>query len=216
MRTTIFTLFVALGLVLSACGAQPAPAGTVPTATAPISNDEAMDEVLANAVETALAGTATVQVEGQAATPATTETLAPPTATPAPTDTPAPVGPQLRTAEDIRALGKVFGWVTGGNAGQWVAGAQVELKNDFKLNTLPDGVVFEYECVQYFVLNGEVQTKVVCQGALVRFDTNSTVPAGAVGALWLPWAVKGSATEEWLEGFLNLPCICPDGDCRDE
>lgn len=151
-------------------------------------------------------------------TPVATEEVETPEPTPTPTFTVTPItaGPQLRTAEDIRVLGKVLGWVTGGNEGQWVAGAQVELKSEFKLNTLPSGVVFEYECVQYFVLNGEVQTKVVCQDALVRFDTTSIVPAGTVGTFWLPWAVKGSATEEWLEGFLNLPCECSDGDCRDQ
>ncbi len=139
------------------------------------------------------------------------------TETPELTATPAPIiltSPQLRTAEEIRDFGRVIGWVSGGNEGQWVSGAQIELKADFELKTLPNGAVYEFECVHYTVLSGEVYAEPVCEGALLRFDTNSVIAKGTVGTFWLSWAVEGTATEEWEEGFLNLPCECPSGDCR--
>lgn len=121
----------------------------------------------------------------------------------------------IRTAEEMRSLGRVTGWVTGGD-GQYVAGAQLELKNDTPLlDILQDGTVYEFQCVHYLAINGEVHAKPVCEDGLVRFDTNSVLPKGAIGTIWLPWAVKGDSTEKWEEGFLNAPCACADGDCRD-
>jgi hypothetical protein len=137
-----------------------------------------------------------------------------PTNTPTPTFTPTPAGPQLRTATDVRAFGRVIGWVTGGEKGEFVQGAQIALKSAFALKTLPEGDVLEFECVQYIVINGEVSAKPVCPGALVRFGTDSMVPADSILTLWLSHPVVGSETEKWDEGFLNKPCICADGDCR--
>ena len=123
---------------------------------------------------------------------------------------------ELKTAADIRAFGKVIGWVTGGSEGQFVQGAQVSLKEDWALNTLPFGYVFEYECVHYTVINGEVHATPVCDGGLVRMGTDTIVPKGTVGTLWAPNAITAPLTEEWKEGFLDEPCLCADGDCRDE
>jgi hypothetical protein len=212
MRKFLLPLFLIAAIFIAACGPTAAATPTAPV----VNNDDAMNTLVANAVQTAFAATAKVE-EGQAEEPAPTETPAlPATGTPLPTDTPAPVGPQLRTAEDIRALGKVLGWVTGGN-GEFVAGAQLELKHDVPLlDILQDGVVYEFQCVHYLQINGEVHAKPVCEGGLVRFSSTSVLPKGAIGTLWLPWAVQGSPTEEWAEGFLNAPCLCADGDCRDE
>ena len=123
---------------------------------------------------------------------------------------------ELKTAADMRDLGRVIGWVTGGNEGQYVAGAQLEMKNDVPLlDILQDGVVYEFQCVHYLQINGEVHSKPVCEGGLVRFGTESVLFKGTIGTIWLPMAVQSDATEEWLEGFLNEPCECADGDCRD-
>ncbi len=134
--------------------------------------------------------------------------------TQAETPVPTPASPQLRTATDMRAFGRVIGWVTGGEKGEFVQGAQIALKSAFALKTLPEGDVLEFECVHYVVINGEVSAKPVCPGALVRFGTDSMVPADSILTLWLSHPVVGSETEKWDEGFLNKPCICPDGDCR--
>ena len=124
--------------------------------------------------------------------------------------------PDLKTAADIRAFGKVIGWVTGGSQGQFVQGAQVSIKEDWVLNTLPSGYVFEYECVHYVVINDEVHAIPVCDGGLIRMDTDTIVPKGTIGTLWAPNAITAPLTEEWEEGFLDEPCLCADGDCRDE
>lgn len=214
MRT--FTLLILASFVLAACGGTPAPAGTAPTSAAAVY--AARTEVIPTQTPWVVTATsAPAEAEGQTEMPEPTETLAPTTTgTPLPTSTLAPVGLQLRTATDMRAFGRVIGWVTGGANGEFVQGAQIALKSDFALKTLPEGYVFEFECVQYTVMNGEVTAKPVCEGALIRFGTNSIVPAGSIGTLWLSHAVVGSETELWEEGFLNLPCKCPDGDCRDE
>lgn len=123
---------------------------------------------------------------------------------------------ELKTAADIRAFGRVIGWVTGGSEGQFVQGAQVSLKKDWALNTLPSGYVFEYECVHYVVINDEVHASPVCDGGLVRMDTDTIISKGTVGTLWAPNAITAPLTEEWEEGFLDEPCLCADGDCRDE
>lgn len=193
MRKIFALVFVLVAAtMLAACSGTPTAVSTVvPTAT--------------------LAPTQTARVLVVTTTPAATGT---PLSTA--TATLAPVGPQLRTAEEIRDFGRVLGWVTGGDLGQWVAGAQIELKEDFVLKTLPSGAVYEFECVHYTVINGEVHATPVCEGALVRFGTDDIVPKGVIGTFWLPWAVKGSPTEGWEEGFLDEPCLCSDGDCRDE
>jgi hypothetical protein len=206
---TVFVSLVLASLVLAACG--PTAAGT-PVATIPVATQTArVVEVVVTATHEPTQAT-----EDQAETPEpATETAAPAVNTPTPTPTLA--GPQLRTAEDIRSLGKVTGWVTGGASGEFIAGAQLELKRDTPLlDILQDGVVYEFQCVHYLALNGEVHAKPVCESGLVRFSTGSVLPKGAIGTLWLPWAVKGDPNESWDEGFLNAPCLCPDGDCRDE
>lgn len=229
------SILVLLSLALSACGAGQAPAATsTPTPDAKIVCSGTSPAGFGYALKKGQAQTNTMlngdeefvlcQGAGKVAI-SLLKAAVPPTSTLTPNGdalmgtveaVATASGPQLRTAEDIRALGKVLGWVTGGESGEFVAGAQLELKNDVPLlDILQDGVVYEFQCVQYFVINGEVHTK-VCDGGLVRFDTESMLPKGAVGTLWLPWAVQGSATEEWLEGFFNKPCACSDGDCRDE
>lgn len=212
---TPVSLLVLASLVLAACGAvNPTPQVVVVTATPEATSTPSGEEMMATVAEQFYATVTAQAAEGQVEEPAPTATQAP-TGTPLPTETPVN-GPQLRTAEQMRAFGRVIGWVTGGSAGEFVQGAQVALKEDFVLNTLPEGYVFEFECVQYSVLNAEVQAKVVCTGALIRFGTTSVVPAGSIGTLWLTHPVVGSETEQWAEGFLNAPCLCSDGDCRDE
>lgn len=220
-------MFVALSLIVLASLALAACGSATPT---PLSSEE-LTNLIEQGVEKALQ---TAQAATQVAAPTLTPTKTPTptaiqlTATPVSTSTPngeelmgtveavvTASGPQLRTAEDIRTFGRVIGWVTGGSSGEFVQGAQIALKSDFLLKTLPEGDVFEFECVHYTVINGEVNAKPVCDGALIRFSTNSVVPAGSIGTLWLSHAVVGSETEQWEEGFLNLPCKCADGDCRD-
>lgn len=135
------------------------------------------------------------------------------TATPAPTATPV-VFLRLKTAEDVRVFfTDIEGWVSGGDAGQWTAGAQGVLAKDLILRNMPEGMIFEFECVQYSNLGDELISKKVCSDATIRFS--EVIPAGAFGTLWLEWAVQGSDDELWQEGFVNKPCICPDGDCRE-
>ena len=125
---------------------------------------------------------------------------------------------ELKTADDFRALGLVNGWVSGGKDGEFVQGAQLSFYEDFDLLSLPNGFIWEHECTQYQRRGDEIFAKAVCgDDTIARFSTeDSIVPAGTVGTFWAPGAVSASGLEKWDEGFLNAPCECPDGDCRDE
>ena len=140
-----------------------------------------------------------------------------PTATIQPTEVVVAVV-ELKTADDFRALGLVNGWVSGGKDGEFVQGAQISFYEDFDLLSLPDGFIWEHECTQYQRRGDEIFAKAVCgDDTIARFSTeDSIVPAGTVGTFWAPGAVSASGLEKWDEGFLNAPCECPDGDCRDE
>lgn len=144
-----------------------------------------------------------------------------PTATIVPTNTAIPTEVveiiKLKTAYDYRSLGKINGWVSGGKDGEFVQGAQIVLYEDLDLLSLPNGVIWEHECTQYQSHGDKIVAEKVCDDAVIRFSTEaSIVPAGTIGTFWGMGPVSGSVLEEWDEGFLNAPCICNDGDCRDE
>lgn len=206
MKKLLFVVFFVLMVSLLTACQQTASVETQDAAElAAASNEAAIKQAIA-ATQTAMA----VQ-----ATP--TLTLTPEEETPVPTFTPTatPVAfLQLKTAEDVRVFfTDIEGWVSGGDAGQWTAGAQGVLAKDLILRNMPEGMVFEFECVQYSNLGNELISKKVCPDAEIRFS--EVIPAGAFGTLWLEWAVQGSDDELWKEGFVNKPCICPDGDCRE-
>lgn len=222
MKKLLFVVFfVLMTSLLAACSSKPEPAPVNSNATSIAATVQALvpatptRDVVADSVKATIVAmtpsAVTEEVMEQTETPAPTAT-----GTPLPTKTLVPVGLQLRTASDIRAFGRVIGWVTGGANGDFVQGAQIALKSDFTLKTLPEGEVLEFECVQYIVMNGEVHAKPVCDGAIIRFNTTSVVPEGSIGTLWLTHPVVGSEIEQWAEGFINEPCICSDGDCRDQ
>lgn len=211
----VAVLFV-LASSLAACARAQAPAGTI----APTQTPWVVTATAPAVAETKVMGTTTLPTEPTPALVTLPEAIE--TALITSPDSGgvgvlhAELSPQLKTAEQVRAFGRVLGWVSGGSKGEFVQGAQVALKNDFLLKTLPSGDIFEFECVHYHVVNDEVMARPVCDGALVRFGTTSVVPAGSIGTLWLTYPVMGNEKEEWAEGFLNEPCICSDGDCRDQ
>ncbi len=215
-KVTLLVIVLVLLSLLSACSGVQAPVDVNATSVA------STVRALVPATPTPDVVAASVAATIQALTPQAEETEAPaePTteisSTPTSTPTVVLAALQLQTANDMRAFGKVIGWVSGGIKGEFVQGAQVSLNEDFVLKMLPTGSIFEFECVQYLSLGGKISAHPVCEGAMVRLDTNSVVSKGSIGTLWLTNAVLGSATEKWEEGFLNLPCECADGDCRDQ
>lgn len=122
---------------------------------------------------------------------------------------------QLKTAEDVRAFfqAKTLKWVAGGE-GLWVAGAQGSLVNELTFADMPEGMTLEAQCIQYHNLDGELVIKKVCADAETRFS--KTIPANTVVTAWLEWVIEGSENESWPEGFIDKPCKCADGDCRDQ
>lgn len=212
----VLSVLAMLSLVLSACGTQ-APAGTVNSeATSVAATVQALVPATPtpNVIATSVAATVQALTPTAAVTETPSATLTP-TNAPTLTNTPTamPVALRMRTAEDVREFfSDIEGWVSGGDAGQWVAGAQGTLAEDLELKSMPEGMTFEFECVQYYNLGGKLYTKKVCDDAVIRFS--EVIPEGSVGTVWLEWPVKGSANEKWEEGFVNKPCECADGDCR--
>jgi hypothetical protein len=210
-------LVLAAAAMLAACSgiptaATPNAATSIAATIQVLVPPTATPDIIAEGVQTTIqamtpsasAVTEEAVVETQAATPEPTNTIVPTTQVEL---------LQLKTAEDVREFfSSIEGWVSGGDAGQWTAGAQGVLAKDLILRNMPEGMIFEFECVQYSTFSGRIQTKKVCADATVRFS--EVIPAGSFGTLWLEWAVQGSE-ESWEEGFVNKPCICADGDCRD-
>lgn len=194
-RPTPLAAIVAVVLVMILVTLACSTSSTAPTATP--SGDQMM-----GTVEALFQATLTAQAEE-----------------PASTTTPVPAAAstsfKVPTANAMREWAEVVGWVTN-DSGEFVQGAQVILKEDFALNTLDETYVLEVQCVHYSVKNGVVVAEPVCDGGKIIYSTNSIVLKGTIGTLWTSHVVVGSATETWPEGFLDKPCACADGDCRDE
>ena len=216
----LLPIVLVLASLLTACSGVQAPIDVNATSVAATVQALVPATPTPDVVATSVAATVqalTPQAEETPTEMSSTPTTASSTTSSTPTITPTVFFPTLvlENADEIRDFGRVLGWVSGGIKGEFVQGAQVSLNEDFVLKTLPDGSIFEFECVQYLSLGGKIVAHPVCKDAMVRFDTNSIVSKGSIGTLWLTNAVKGSSTEKWMEGFLNLPCECSDGDCRD-
>lgn len=208
-KVTVVFIFV-LASLLAACSGQ-APAGNVNSEATSVA---ATVQALVPATPTPNVIATSVAATVQALTPTAVVSETPlATTMPTATSTALPVALRMRTAEDVRIFfSNIEGWVSGGDAGQWVAGAQGALAEDLKLKEMPEGMTFEFECVQYYNVAGKLEIKKVCENAVIRYS--EVIPSGSFGTVWLEWAVKGSAAEKWEEGFVNKPCECSDGDCR--
>lgn len=223
----LFALFsvIVLASLLAACGGGIAPISTavpstqtarVVTATPEATVVETATSEPTKTSEPTLAPTATATLVPTLVPTATeVETLVSVDSTLVLANAPVSDGLRLQTAEDIRSFFKTatLKWVAGGK-GLWVAGAQGSLVRPLVFAEMPEGMTAEIQCVQYHNFDGELVIKEVCAGAEPSFS--KAIPAGTVLTVWLEWVVEGSESETWAEGFIDRPCLCADGDCRDE
>ena len=140
-------------------------------------------------------------------------TLAPPTAAPEPIPALSPaevpeseVIPQwFETAEGMRGVLTVSGWIAG-DEGR-IFGAEGTLKQPISLGSLPKEIGVVIDCHLYVNNDGEVvvEKNYLCVGEekILSYAEQTLLPEGSKVIILFGLPIEGSASETWPEGIAN-------------